>query len=323
MIDVADNNKAYYYHFDGLGSVVALSNSNGDSCQSYEYSVYGQVAASDPSHPNPYMFTGRRFDIETGLYYYRARYYNPHIGRFMQTDPVGYSDGINWYLYCRNNPLNFMDPSGLKEVTDEELGYLYKIRDSLAELVAKGYGSDVEALAYLSDCVVVYSASDPVDVNDYINTFTKVASGYLFDIQPLVVFSGLDNWKEVLYVDNENYPEDLFSDSGFKLEYKQEREDGEDPAKRLAGADQFTHFVGFMGAGFYAPGWVAKKFASSWERGNTDCADYRLALAAIEVGQSLKAYYESRNYNPRGYSIPWQGMAPSEVGDWILENLKK
>ena len=69
MIDVADSNAVYYYHFDGLGSVVALSNSNGDSCQSYEYSVYGQVAAEDPNHPNPYMFTGRRFDIETGLYY--------------------------------------------------------------------------------------------------------------------------------------------------------------------------------------------------------------------------------------------------------------
>jgi len=110
----ADNNKAYYYHFDGLGSVVALSNSNGDSCQSYEYSVYGQVAASDPNHPNPYMFTGRRFDIETGLYYYRARYYNPHIGRFMQTDPVGYSAGMNWYAYCRNNPLSLVDPSGLE-----------------------------------------------------------------------------------------------------------------------------------------------------------------------------------------------------------------
>ena len=75
----------YYYHFDGLGSVVALSNSNGDSCQSYEYSAYGQVAASDPNFlANPYMFTGRRFDIETGLYYYRARYYNPYISLYLQ-----------------------------------------------------------------------------------------------------------------------------------------------------------------------------------------------------------------------------------------------
>ncbi len=94
--------------------MVALSDSDGDSCQSYEYSAYGQVAASDPNFlTNPYMFTGRRFDIETGLYYYRARYYNPHIGRFMQTDPVGYSDGINWYLYCRNNPIIRIDIGGL------------------------------------------------------------------------------------------------------------------------------------------------------------------------------------------------------------------
>jgi len=110
MIDVADSNAMYYYHFDGLGSVVALSDSNGDSVQTYEYSAYGQVAASDPNFlTNPYMFTGRRFDFETGLYYYRARYYNPYIGRFLQTDPIGYDDGINWYAYCGNNPLNGID----------------------------------------------------------------------------------------------------------------------------------------------------------------------------------------------------------------------
>ena len=108
MIEVADSNAAYYYHFDGLGSVVALSDSAGDTVQTYEYSVYGQVAASDPNHPNPYLFTGRRFDRETGLYYYRARYYNPYIGRFLQTDPVGYG-----YGYCGNNPLGFVDPFGL------------------------------------------------------------------------------------------------------------------------------------------------------------------------------------------------------------------
>jgi RHS repeat-associated protein len=115
MIDVADSNAVYYYHFDGVGSVAALSDSDGDSVQSYEYSIYGQVAAEDPNHPNPYMFTGRRFDIETGLYHYRARCYNPHIGRFMQTDPVGYG-----YGYCGNNPVGYVDPMGLHE-TDEEI----------------------------------------------------------------------------------------------------------------------------------------------------------------------------------------------------------
>lgn len=117
MIDAVDNDAEYYYHYDGLGSVVALSDSAGDTVQTYEYSVYGQVAAEDPDFlTNPYMFTGRRFDLETGLYYYRARYYNPHIGRFMQTDPVGYSAGINLYLYCSNNPLVFVDPSGFSQI---------------------------------------------------------------------------------------------------------------------------------------------------------------------------------------------------------------
>ena len=106
-------NAVYYYHYDGLGSVVALSDAAGDTVQLYEYSVYGQVAASDPNHPNPFLFTGRRFDTDTGLYYYRARYYNPYIGRFLQTDPVGYGDGMNMYRYCANNPAKLTDPSGM------------------------------------------------------------------------------------------------------------------------------------------------------------------------------------------------------------------
>jgi RHS repeat-associated protein len=112
MIEVADSNATYYYHFDALGSVVALSNASGDTVQTYEYSVYGEVAVEDANHTNPYMFTGQRFDIETGLYYYRARYYNPYTGRFLQTDRINYGDGMNWYAYCRNNPTNFVDPSG-------------------------------------------------------------------------------------------------------------------------------------------------------------------------------------------------------------------
>jgi RHS repeat-associated protein len=113
MIDVADANATYYYHFDGLGSVIALTDSAGAVANLYEYSIFGEVSASDPNHPNRFLFTGREFDSETGLYYYRARYYNPYIGRFLQTDPVGYRNGVNWYTYCANDAVNLVDPGGL------------------------------------------------------------------------------------------------------------------------------------------------------------------------------------------------------------------
>jgi RHS repeat-associated protein len=114
MIDVQHDSEVYYYHFDGLGSVVALTDDSGDTVELYEYSVFGQVAASDSNNPNPFLFTGREFDKETGLYYYRARYYNPYIGRFLQTDPA--RDGINLYAYCRNRPLCRVDPLGLRNI---------------------------------------------------------------------------------------------------------------------------------------------------------------------------------------------------------------
>jgi RHS repeat-associated protein len=59
------------------------------------------------------MFTGRRLDTETHLYYYRARYYAYDIGRFLQTDPIGYYYSMNLYEYCLNNPINWLDPWGL------------------------------------------------------------------------------------------------------------------------------------------------------------------------------------------------------------------
>lgn len=87
MIDVADSNAVYYYHFDGLGSVAALSNTDGEVVERYSYDVFGQVTIRDANgtgisqsaFDNPYMFTGRRFDNETDLYYYRAKEYSPRL----------------------------------------------------------------------------------------------------------------------------------------------------------------------------------------------------------------------------------------------------
>jgi RHS repeat-associated protein len=121
MIDVTDSNAVYYYHLDGLGSVAALSDANADIVESYSYDVFGAPTIYDANETeisqsaigNPYMFTARRADDETALYYYRARYYAFDIGRFLQTDPIEYLGGLNLYTYCGNNPPNWSDPYGL------------------------------------------------------------------------------------------------------------------------------------------------------------------------------------------------------------------
>lgn len=115
------DSQTYYYHRDALGSVTEVTDSSGEIVERYEYDVYGAFVIFDENEDviaesaigNPYLFTGREYDPESGNYYYRARIYSPALGRFLSQDPLGFDAGdYNLYRYVFNNPVNAIDPTG-------------------------------------------------------------------------------------------------------------------------------------------------------------------------------------------------------------------
>jgi len=102
-----------FYEADGLGSVTSLTNSSGTIANSYTYDSFGKLTASTGSVTNPFQYTGRDFDPETGLHYYRARYYDPSTAGFLSEDPVGFRSGVDFYRYVLNNPVLLDDSLGL------------------------------------------------------------------------------------------------------------------------------------------------------------------------------------------------------------------
>jgi len=104
----------YFYHADGLGSTTSMTDSTGNVAASYVYDSFGKQTASTGTLTNPFQYTGRELDSETGLYYYRARHYDPTAGRFLSEDPDKNGSPQSLYLYVDNSPTHLSDPFGMQ-----------------------------------------------------------------------------------------------------------------------------------------------------------------------------------------------------------------
>lgn len=142
---IEQKGRVYFYHADGLGSITSLTDANGRVAQTFEYDSFGNLGHKGNHVKQPYAYTAREWDGETGLYFYRARYYDSYAGRFISKDPIGFAGGdVNLYGYVQNDPVDFSDPWGLAWFRPDDHPYMAGREGTIIEPGPNGMGSFID-----------------------------------------------------------------------------------------------------------------------------------------------------------------------------------
>ena len=202
----------FLYHADGLGSITTLTDLSGNPVRSYTYDSFGRIVAQSGTLANFYTYTGRELDPESGLYYYRARYYDPTIGRFLNEDPLNMGTILrflqvarsvtsspsgtenilqellsiphhsNLFLYALNNPIILTDPLGL-QVRD-----IYDAIGKLSNAICRGI-RNLNCAAGRICSVIVLGAAATVAVTGAIVLVAAALPGAAIEVPVVIAFA--------------------------------------------------------------------------------------------------------------------------------------
>ncbi|MCP3867526.1 MAG: hypothetical protein GY703_05390 [Gammaproteobacteria bacterium] len=177
LLMVQRSGETFFYHTDGLGSVVAITDTDGNLVQRYGYDAWGNILLSEGpftftgsgSYVNSRAYIGREFDSESGLYHMRARAYDPSLGRFLQKDPEQGSlknpQSQHLYAYALNNPVNFMDPTGRVALIQYAFILTYPNgREVAAALAGFLHGFGTTNIQFIAEYLNLISGIPPSDV---------------------------------------------------------------------------------------------------------------------------------------------------------------